>query len=79
MNILRTECSGLSAYVITLDSLHLIISVSEDKYKFSEIGTEFLCLIWTKCVLRVVMLTHIQRNIMLLPLWIQLETPLQEQ
>jgi hypothetical protein len=83
MDILPTECRGQSVYVITPDSLHLLVSVSGDRYKFCKIGTEFLCLIWTKCLLQVGMLTPppppVQGKIMLLPLWTQLGTPVQEQ
>jgi hypothetical protein len=56
MDILPTECREQSVYVITPDSFHLLVSVSGDRYKFCKIGTEFLCLIWTKFLLQVVML-----------------------
>jgi len=58
MDILPNEYRGQSEYVITLDSFHLLVSVSGDRYEFCKIETEFLCLIWTKCLHQVVMLTH---------------------
>ena len=42
MDILHTECRGQSVNVITLDSLHLFVSVPGDRYEFCKIGSEFL-------------------------------------
>jgi len=62
MDILHTECRGQSVNVITLDSLHLFVSVPGDRYEFCKIGSEFLWLIWTKCLLQVIMLTPPSRG-----------------